>query len=107
MASAARSVALRATHAKADFRLRSQVIPSEPGSPGAREANVTRFADNALASFMFNGGALFIVDGSSFVTAGQGQPTMTIQALAFRAAEHMTRLARQGEVRSGRRITRG
>ncbi len=28
----------------------SQVIPSEPGSPGAREANVTRFADNGLAS---------------------------------------------------------
>jgi gluconate 2-dehydrogenase gamma chain len=30
----------------------AQVIPSEPGSPGAREANVTRFADNALASFV-------------------------------------------------------
>src|SRR5678815_2537072 len=29
---------------------------------------------------------LFIVDGSSFVTCGTGQPTMTIQALAFRAA---------------------
>ena len=29
----------------------SHVIPSEPGSPGAREANVTRFADNGLAGF--------------------------------------------------------
>ncbi|MEO5817232.1 MAG: gluconate 2-dehydrogenase subunit 3 family protein [Gemmatimonadaceae bacterium] len=29
----------------------SQVIPSEPGSPGAREAKVTHFADNGLASF--------------------------------------------------------
>ena len=29
----------------------AQVIPSEPGSPGAREANVTRFADNGLAGF--------------------------------------------------------
>ena len=28
-----------------------QVIPSERGSPGAREANVTRFADNGLSSF--------------------------------------------------------
>jgi gluconate 2-dehydrogenase gamma chain len=29
----------------------AQVIPSEPGSPGAREANVTQFADNGLADF--------------------------------------------------------
>ena len=28
---------------------------------------------------------------SSFVTSGRGQPTMTIQALAFRAADHITR----------------
>ena len=30
----------------------AQVIPSEPGLPGAREANVTRFADNGLASHL-------------------------------------------------------
>jgi choline dehydrogenase-like flavoprotein len=41
---------------------------------------------------------LFIVDGSSFVTSGRGQPTMTIQALAFRAAEAMARMARAGEL---------
>ena len=41
---------------------------------------------------------LFIVDGSSFVTSGRGQPTMTIQALAFRAAEHMARRARSGDL---------
>jgi choline dehydrogenase-like flavoprotein len=41
---------------------------------------------------------LFICDGSSFVTSGRGQPTMTIQALAFRAAEHITRFARRGEI---------
>jgi gluconate 2-dehydrogenase gamma chain len=29
----------------------AQVIPSEAGSPGAREANVTRFVDNGLAGF--------------------------------------------------------
>lgn len=34
---------------------------------------------------------LYIVDGSSFVTSGRGQPTMTIQALAFRAAARLTR----------------
>lgn len=41
---------------------------------------------------------LFICDGSSFVTSGRGQPTMTIQALAFRAAEHIARFARRGEI---------
>ena len=39
---------------------------------------------------------LFLVDGSSFVTSGRGQPTMTIQALAFRAAEHAAAMARRG-----------
>jgi choline dehydrogenase-like flavoprotein len=41
---------------------------------------------------------LFLVDGSSFVTSGRGQPTMTIQALAFRAAEHTAAMARRGEL---------
>jgi choline dehydrogenase-like flavoprotein len=41
---------------------------------------------------------LFIVDGSNFVTGGRNHPTMTIQALAFRAAEHLVRAARAGEV---------
>ena len=41
---------------------------------------------------------LFICDGSSLVTSGRGQPTMTIMALAFRAADHMIRSARRGEI---------
>jgi choline dehydrogenase-like flavoprotein len=41
---------------------------------------------------------LFIVDGSSFVTSGRGQPTMTIQALAFRAGDHIAQFARRGEI---------
>ena len=41
---------------------------------------------------------LFICDGSSFVTSGRGQPTMTIQALAFRAAEHIARFARANAI---------
>jgi choline dehydrogenase-like flavoprotein len=41
---------------------------------------------------------LFICDGSSFVTSGRGQPTMTIQALAFRAAEHIGGFAKRGEI---------
>jgi choline dehydrogenase-like flavoprotein len=41
---------------------------------------------------------LFIVDGSSFVTSGRGQPTMTIQALAFRAADHIAQFAKKREI---------
>jgi choline dehydrogenase-like flavoprotein len=41
---------------------------------------------------------LFICDGSSLVTSGRGQPTMTIQALAFRAGEHLARFAKRGEI---------
>jgi choline dehydrogenase-like flavoprotein len=43
---------------------------------------------------------LFICDGSSFVTSGRGQPTCTIQALAFRAADHIIRMAKNGEIKS-------
>jgi len=41
---------------------------------------------------------LFVCDGSSLVSSGRGQPTMTIQALAFRAAEHIASFARRGEI---------
>jgi len=41
---------------------------------------------------------LFICDGSSMVTSGRGQPTMTIMALAFRAAEHIAAAAKANEI---------
>jgi choline dehydrogenase-like flavoprotein len=41
---------------------------------------------------------LFLCDGSSLVTSGRGQPTMTIMALAFRAAYRITALAKRGEI---------
>jgi len=41
---------------------------------------------------------LFLCDGSSMVTSGRGQPTMTIQALAYRAADRMTALAKRSEI---------
>jgi choline dehydrogenase-like flavoprotein len=41
---------------------------------------------------------LFICDGSSFVSSGRGQPTMTIQALAFRAAGHIAQSARRNDI---------
>jgi len=42
---------------------------------------------------------LFICDGSSLVTSGRGQPTCTIQALAYRAADHIIRMAKSGEIK--------
>lgn len=41
---------------------------------------------------------LFVCDGSSMVTSGRGQPTMTIMALAFRASEHIISAARNNEI---------
>ncbi|MEP7380627.1 MAG: GMC family oxidoreductase [Gemmatimonadota bacterium] len=41
---------------------------------------------------------LFICDGSSLVTSGRGQPTMTIMALAFRAGEKLAEFAKRGEI---------
>jgi choline dehydrogenase-like flavoprotein len=41
---------------------------------------------------------LIVVDGSSLVTGGRNHPTMTIQALAFRAAAHLVEDAKKGNV---------
>jgi choline dehydrogenase-like flavoprotein len=41
---------------------------------------------------------LFVVDGSSMVTGGRNHPTMTISALAYRAAEHLVKAAKSGNV---------
>jgi choline dehydrogenase-like flavoprotein len=41
---------------------------------------------------------LFVVDGSSLVTCGRQQPTETIQALAYRAADHIVQRAKRGEI---------
>jgi choline dehydrogenase-like flavoprotein len=43
---------------------------------------------------------LFLCDGSSLVTSGRGQPTMTIEALAYRAADRITALAKHGDLPS-------
>ena len=41
---------------------------------------------------------LFICDGSSMVSSSRGQPTMTIMALAFRAADNIIQASRRGEI---------
>jgi choline dehydrogenase-like flavoprotein len=41
---------------------------------------------------------LYMVDGGSLVTSGRGQPTMTIMALAFRAADHIIQAAQRLDI---------
>jgi choline dehydrogenase-like flavoprotein len=41
---------------------------------------------------------LFLCDGSSLVTSGRGQPTLTIEALAYRASDRITQLVHRGDL---------
>jgi choline dehydrogenase-like flavoprotein len=41
---------------------------------------------------------LFLCDGSSMVTSGRGQPTQTIEALAFRAGDHIAKFAKANQI---------
>lgn len=41
---------------------------------------------------------LFVVDGSSFVSGGAQNPTLTILALALRASEHLVEMRKKGEL---------
>lgn len=78
--------------------------PIEPQNVGAHLLGTCRMGDDPKTSVVdryhraHEVKNLFIVDGSSFVTSGRGQPTMTIQALAFRAAEHIGKFAKAGEI---------
>jgi len=78
--------------------------PVKPETVGAHLLGTCRMGDDPKTSVVdkyhraHDVKNLFICDGSSFVTSGRGQPTMTIQALAFRAAEHIARFAKQGEI---------
>jgi choline dehydrogenase-like flavoprotein len=47
---------------------------------------------------------LYIVDGSNLVTGGRNHPTMTIQALAFRAAEHLIKAAKSGNLTAAKAL---
>ena len=78
--------------------------PIHPGTGGPHLLGTCRMGDDPQASVVdryhrtHEVRNLFICDGSSFVTSGRGQPTMTIQALAFRAAEHIAAFAKKGEI---------
>jgi choline dehydrogenase-like flavoprotein len=83
---------------------KSWAFPVGPTNGGAHLLGTCRMGDDPETSVVdrfhrsHDVSNLFICDGSSFVTSGRGQPTMTIMALAFRAAEHIARAARANEI---------
>jgi len=83
---------------------RSWAEPVEPAQGGAHLLGTCRMGDDPATSVVdryhrtHDVPNLFLCDGSSLVTSGRGQPTMTIMALAFRAAEHIMAAARSNSV---------
>jgi len=78
--------------------------PVTPGRGGGHLLGTCRMGDDPETSVVdryhrsHDVSNLFICDGSSMVTSGRGQPTMTIMALAFRAAEHIAAAANNNEI---------
>ena len=78
--------------------------PVEPQDGGSHLLGTCRMGDDPATSVVdrfhrsHDVDNLFICDGSSMVTSGRGQPTMTIMAMAFRAAEHIAAAARANDV---------
>jgi choline dehydrogenase-like flavoprotein len=83
-----------------------QIVPGEIGeaSGGVHLLGTCRMGNDPATSVIdkyhrtHDVPNLFLCDGSSLVTSGRGQPTMTIQALAFRAGEHIAKFAKRGEI---------
>jgi len=79
---------------------------TEPNLPGysIHELGTCRMGDNPKTSVLNKWNQshdiknLFVVDGSSFVSSGWQNPTMTILALSMRASEYLAEQMRQGNV---------
>ncbi len=83
---------------------KSWSMPVEPTTGGEHLLGTARMGDDPATSVVDRNHRshdvpnLFICDGSSFVTSGRGQPTMTIMALAFRAADRIRAAAAANEI---------
>ncbi|MDH4047201.1 MAG: GMC family oxidoreductase [Gammaproteobacteria bacterium] len=83
---------------------KSWALPIHEQNAGAHLLGTCRMGDDSATSVVdkyhrsHDIPNLFVCDGSSFVTSGRGQPTMTIMALAFRAAEHIAAAAGRNEI---------
>jgi len=73
-----------------------------PPGYGIHEVGACRMGENPKTSVLNKWNQshdiknLFVVDGSSFVTAGSQNPTMTILSLSMRASEYLA-----GQMRAG------
>jgi len=78
----------------------------DPNPPGysIHELGTCRMGDDPKTSVLnkwcqsHDAKNLFVVDGSSFVSSGWQNPTMTILALAMRSSEYLAEQMRQGNV---------
>ena len=75
----------------------------EPGQ-SVHELGTCRMGDNPRTSVLNRWSQshdvpnLLVVDGSSFVTSGWQNPTLTLSAISMRAADHLAELLRRGDV---------
>ena len=84
--------------------LSKNYVPNPPGT-SIHELGTCRMGDDPRTSVLNKWNQshdiknLFVVDGSSFVSGGWQNPTMTILALSMRASEHLSEQMQQGNVR--------
>jgi choline dehydrogenase-like flavoprotein len=88
----------------AGFEVLSKNYDPNPPGYSIHEVGTCRMGDDPKTSVLNKWSQshdiknLFLVDGSSFVSSGWQNPTMTIAALAMRASEHLAEEMRQGNV---------
>jgi choline dehydrogenase-like flavoprotein len=88
----------------AGFEVLSKNYDPNPPGYSIHELGTCRMGDDPRTSVLNKWSQshdiknLFVVDGSSFVSSGWQNPTMTIVALAMRASEHLAEQMSQGTV---------
>jgi choline dehydrogenase-like flavoprotein len=88
----------------AGWELVSKTDKFHPPGYSIHEVGTARMGDNPKTSVLNKWNQshdvknLFVVDGSSFVTGGSQNPTMTIVSLSMRASEYMAEQMRRGDL---------
>jgi choline dehydrogenase-like flavoprotein len=84
------------------LRIEDEAIALAPAGRGIHETGTARMGDDASTSVLnpwnqvWEVENLFVVDGAAFVSAGPQNPTLTMMALALRAADHIAERHRRG-----------